>query len=125
FCPDAPERMRAWRPPTATRAALLLALLQLLGPARFAVLLDLRLGQILVLGADHAEHRRRPVCTTRNGAKLNRPFTALSNDDAAPDADRAAPVERMQRSLTCARNDLRLDHRRQLVDELLHDFLKI
>ena len=39
--------------------------------------------------------------------------------------DRAAPVERGQSRLARARHDLRLDHRRQLVHELLHDFLKI
>src|SRR5579871_2767319 len=45
-------------------------LLQLLRPARFTVLLDLRLGDVLVLRAHHSEDRRRGILASRNRTQL-------------------------------------------------------
>jgi len=140
--PRAPMRQRAaGRQPTARTGGNLLPayerpgklfsrlfapLLQLLFAARVPVLLDCRLRQILMLCADHTEYRSCPIAATRNRTKLDRTFAALANDNAAANGDRAtAPIQRGQSRLARTRHDFLLDHRRQLVDELLHDFLKI
>src|SRR5450432_42627 len=57
---------------------------QLLRAAGFAVLLDLGLGEVLVLGADHPEDGRRRVLATGNGAELLGPLLPLL---AADDGD--------------------------------------
>jgi len=77
--------------------ALFRLLLELLGAALLAVLLDRGFGQIFVLGADHSENRSRPIATTRNGTKLNRPFAALANDDTTAEYGARTAVERAQR----------------------------
>ena len=100
-------------------------LLELLCAAGFAVLLDCRLRQILVLRADHSENRSGAVAATRNRTKLNRTFAPLANDDAAANADRSRVRRARSSRFARARNDFRLDDRRQFVHELLNDFLKI
>ena len=77
--------------------ALFRLLLDLLGAALLAVFLDRRFGQIFVLGADHSENRSRPIATTRNGTKLNRPFATLANDNATTKYGARTAVERAQR----------------------------
>jgi hypothetical protein len=107
------------------RARLFALLLGLLGPARLAIFLYRGFGKVFVFGADHSENRSCPIAATRNGTKLNRPFAALANDDTTAKYGARTAVERAQRRFTRARDNFLFDHRRQLVDELLNDFLKI
>jgi len=118
-----PAGARSGFPPGAR--ALFRLLLELLGAALLAIFLDRGFGEIFVLGADHSENRRGAIATTRNGAKLNGPFAPLANDDTTAKHGARTAVERAQRRFARARDNFLFDHRRQLVDELRNDFLKI
>ena len=133
-CPESPGQARrddglGGNPPPnhpAVYCQLLALLLQLLCPASLAVLLDCRLRQVLVLGADHSENRSRAVAATRNRTELDRTFPPLANDNTAANAYCApASIQCVQRRFARARYDFRLDDGRQFVHELLNDFLKI
>src|SRR5687767_12483455 len=56
------------------------------GPSRFPVLLDLRFGYVLVLGANHAEHRGGGIRTARHWAQLLGPAAGGSRGQQRAEA---------------------------------------
>src|SRR5580704_9724336 len=73
-------RLRQTRPPTGLkrngRRTALCGFLLLLCAAGFAILLDLRLGNVLVLRTNHSEDRRSRVLASGNRAELLRSLPA-------------------------------------------------
>src|SRR5450432_1151007 len=98
---------------------------ELLRLSGLAVLLDLRLGDVLVLGTYHPEDRRRRVFAARNGAKLLRGFLSrlLADRDrrdlrgAAGTPDAESAFDRGAGSV----EGLAFHERGQLVGEVLNE----
>src|SRR5450432_990638 len=113
------------------RAARLLRL-QFLRAAGFAVMLDLGLRDVLVLGADHPENRSRGVLATRHRAELPRrllpSYSAERERHGLRRSAAAYAVAAAKRAVDCGAgplDGLALDQRRELRGELVDERLNV
>src|SRR5262245_1580491 len=88
---------------------------QLLRAPGFAVLLDLRLGKVLVVAADHPVNRRRGVLAARDRAKLAWRFLSQLRADGSIASHKSA-VHRG----TSTGDDLLFDQRRETRGEIVN-----